>query len=222
MNPDGIAVYYESLEHLCFGRVLERRRYAFLREAQVSKYALICGGGDGRFLARLLAVNPGVEVDFVDCSVRMTLLAQQRIAGMGRAAMRRVHFFIGDIREFKPRFNGYDLIATNFFFDCLTEQEAGHLIELVTAWMLPYATWMISEFQTAGGRRFDRFWKSAIVRGLYLGFRITTGLKVSKIPNYALPLLMAGFERCREESALYGLLLSSVWRHKLNDHSRPA
>jgi len=213
MNADGIAVYYESMERLCFGKALEQRRWAFLREAQDSRYALICGGGDGRFLARLLALNPGVEIDFVDCSMRMTLLAQQRIAAMGRSAISRVHFFIGDIRAFTPRFVGYDLVATNFFLDCFSEQEARGLVEMVSSWTAPGAIWMISEFQTVGGW-IDRFWKSAIVRSLYFGFRITTGLKVNRIPNYSLPLLMAGFERCREESAIGGLLHSSVWKRQ--------
>jgi Methyltransferase domain len=211
MNSDGIAPYYETVERLCFGRALEQRRWAFLRDAYDSRYALICGGGDGRFLARLLGMNPQVEIDFVDSSVRMTLLAQQRIAGMGHAATRRVHFFIGDIREFTPRFKGYDLVATNFFLDCFTDQQVRNLIETVSSWTVPGAIWMVSEFR-AGGAWFNRLWKSTIIRSLYLGFRITTGLKVKKIPNYSVPLLLAGFERTREESALRGLLNSSVWK----------
>lgn len=211
MNADGIAVYYETLERLCFGNALEERRWAFLHDAQESRYALICGGGDGRFLARLIASNPQVEVDFVECSPKMTLLAQRRIAGMGHPATSRVHFFVGDIRDFAPRFRGYDLIAANFFFDCFGEQEVRNLIERVSRWTSTGTMWMISEFQATGGW-LARLWKSAIIRGLYLGFRVTTGLRVNKIPNYTLPLLMAGFERSREETSFGGLLHSSVWR----------
>ena len=54
MNCDGIARYYQVLEHLSFGRYLERRRFAFLGEAWTSRRAIVCGGGNGRFLARLL------------------------------------------------------------------------------------------------------------------------------------------------------------------------
>jgi ubiquinone/menaquinone biosynthesis C-methylase UbiE len=213
MNADRIAVYYESLERLCFGRALERRRLAFLCEAETSRYALICGGGDGRFLARLLHSNPRVEVDFVDSSPKMTSLAQRRIAGMRRSAARRVQFTVGDIRDFRPHYRGYDLIATNFFLDCFTDQDVTRVIEQLSSWTLPDALWMISEFQTCSGK-LERLWQTTIVRTLYFAFRMTTGLGVSRIPNYAKPLQTAGFLRRREQSAMGGLLISSVWQRE--------
>ena len=115
MNADAIARSYEGLERLCFGRALERRRFAFLEQVKDSHHALLCGEGDGRFLGRLLRANPCVEVDFVDASPRMTLLAQRRTEGMGRSAAQRVRFHLKDIRDFVQRCANYDLIATHFF-----------------------------------------------------------------------------------------------------------
>jgi hypothetical protein len=57
MDCDGIAPHYEVLEHLSFGKLLEQRRFAFLGETGTLDRAVICGGGDGRFLARLLRTN---------------------------------------------------------------------------------------------------------------------------------------------------------------------
>jgi hypothetical protein len=218
MNAARIAVYYESLERLCFGNALERRRLAFLSEAATSRYALICGGGDGRFLARLLHSNSQVEVDFVDSSPKMTLLAKRRIAGMRRSAAQRVQFTVGDIRDFRPRYRGYDLIATNFFLDCFTDQNVTQLIGQLSSWTLPDALWMISEFQTSNGK-LERLWQTTIVGTLYFAFRMTTGLNVSHVPNYAMPLQMAGFRQRREQSAMGGLLISSVWQRE-SDASR--
>jgi SAM-dependent methyltransferase len=213
MNADRIAIYYEGLERLCFGNALQRSRLAFLHEAETARYALVCGGGDGRFLARLLHSNPQVEVDFVDLSPQMTLLAQRRIAGMGLSAKQRVQFTVGDICDFRPRYRGYDLIATNFFLDCFSNQQVTQLIERLSSWALPDAVWMISEFQTCGGK-LNRLWRTAIVRTLYFAFRITTGLDVIRIPNYSRPLSMAGFRRRGEQSAMGGFLISSLWQRQ--------
>jgi hypothetical protein len=64
MNCDGIAPYYEVLERLSFGNRLAQMRCFYLREAAYAQQAILCGEGDGRFLARLLLVNPKVEVDY--------------------------------------------------------------------------------------------------------------------------------------------------------------
>ena len=82
MNCDWLAPYYESLEHFSFGNYLEQRRFAFLEETKQSQRALECGGGDGRFLARLLSLNRKVQVDFVDSSPKMTELAERRVSSM--------------------------------------------------------------------------------------------------------------------------------------------
>ena len=84
MNCDGIARYYETLEHLSFGTWLERCRFAFLQNVRTSQRAIICGGGDGRFVARLLAVNAQVEVDFVELSGKMVETAERRISAYGQ------------------------------------------------------------------------------------------------------------------------------------------
>ena len=78
MNCDWLAPYYESLEHLSFGSFLEERRFAFLEKTKQSERALECGGGDGRFLARLLSLNDKVQVDFVDSRPKMKELAERR------------------------------------------------------------------------------------------------------------------------------------------------
>src|ERR1700730_12227416 len=112
MNCDGIARYYEVLEHLSFGSYLERSRFAFLGEARTSRKAILCGDGDGRFLARLGQVNAQVEVDFVELSPKMVELAERRVVGMGRTFRQRVRFRVGDVWDFEARTDGHDLILT--------------------------------------------------------------------------------------------------------------
>lgn len=211
MNCDGIARYYEVLEHLSFGRSLEKSRFAFLGEAKSSWRAILCGDGDGRFLARLLCANSRVEVDFVDLSPRMIELAERRIAAMGRSFRERVRFLARDVREFKPRLHGYDLIVTNFFLDCFTEQDLAKVVALLAACGTPQTRWIVSDFREADGP-IGRVWTSAIIRSLYAAFRLTTGLRVSRLPDYQAAIARSGYLLLCEEKALGGLLHSSLWQ----------
>jgi SAM-dependent methyltransferase len=213
MDCDAIARFYQTLEYLCFGRGLERRRFAYLTEALSSRRAIVCGGGDGRFLARLLHHNSEVEIDFVDLSGRMVALAEARIAGMGKLARSRVSFHVGDIREFKPRGACYDLIVTNFFLDCFLEQEIKGVASLLSHWAAPEAQWMISEFRESDGR-INRLWTRWTIRGLYAAFRITTGLQPTRLPHFSDALHDAGFRPLYTENACGGLLQSSLWVRK--------
>jgi SAM-dependent methyltransferase len=211
MNCDQLAPYYQPLEYAFFGRSLEHRRFSFLLEMAGSRRALVCGGGDGRFLARLLRFNPHIAVDFVDASPVMTSLAERRIAGMGHRSLCRVHFNVCDIREFDPGETRYDLIVTHFFLDCFSDEEIHFLISRLLRWMLPGGQWIVSEFREADGL-FGRLWTGAVIRSLYAAFRISTGLRVARLPNYYQPLLAQNLHPRRQELALGGLLCSSLWQ----------
>lgn len=210
MNCDGIASSYEILERLCFGKALEQRRFAFLGETKTAKRAIVCGGGDGRFLARLLRVNSRVEIDFVDLSARMVTLAEQRVAGMGRPSRKRVRFHTGDVRSLEPPSVRYDLIVTHFFLDCFCYPELEDVVDRLASWGSPQARWLVSEFSEAEGP-IAGTWSRAVIRGLYAGFQLTTGLRVTRLPPYKAALRKAGYLLRFEEEALGGLLHSSLW-----------
>jgi ubiquinone/menaquinone biosynthesis C-methylase UbiE len=211
MNCDRIAPYYEILERFAFGNRLEQTRCAFLAEVVNAKYAILCGDGDGRFLAGLLRANSTVQVDFVELSGRMLALAQRRVAKMGRTLSERVRFFAGDVREFQPRAGGYDLIATHFFLDCFSEAEVAEVIARLAGWGAPGAQWMVSEFREAEETSLGRVWTRAVIRGLYAAFRCTTGLRVIRLPNYAAALVKEGYCLRDETKKLAGLLQASLW-----------
>jgi ubiquinone/menaquinone biosynthesis C-methylase UbiE len=214
MNCDRIAAAYQSLEYASFGKQLERRRFAYLRETANSQSALICGGGDGRFLARLLHFNHRVQVDFVDLSPKMIQIADNRVSGMGHRFRRRVRFYPGDIRFFQPQSNGYDLIVTHFFLDCFSDAEMEPVVSSLAALARPEAQWLLSEFSEVEGF-IGRFWTVPIIRALYAGFHLATGLRAIRLPNFKPQLQAHGFRCQLEQKALGGLLCSSLWRSKI-------
>ena len=201
-NFDGVARAYRWLEYMTFARALERCRFAFIPALADRRKALIFGDGDGRFTSRLTAAAPELSADCVDASERMLELLRVR------APRARTH--LADARDFSPPGAGYDLVATHFFLDCLTTEEVAALAERLNPSLSEQAVWVVSEFSIASG-----FWampSAALVRALYLAFRILTGLRTTRLPDHGAALRAAGWRLSDERRLLGGMLRAEFWR----------
>jgi SAM-dependent methyltransferase len=190
LNCDSIARWYRWLEYAAFGGALRRRREAFLFELGNPQSVLVLGDGDGRFLQLFTALYPQTRVDAVDSSARMIELASARAPG--------VAFHLADAREFAFE-EEYDLAVAHFFFDCFKEEDLAAMLVRVRT-----KSWLVSEF-----RNTRLSWP--LVRGLYLFFRLTTGLRVTSLPDHRGVLEGLGFRMMNEEPALRGLVVSELW-----------
>jgi hypothetical protein len=209
---DLIARPYRWLEYLTFGPCLERCRFHFLPSLGDRRRALVLGDGDGRFSARLLAANDGVEVDAVDASGAMLGLLVKRVEKLGPAAAARLRTWRGNAPDLKIQNRSYDLVATHFFLDCLTDADVSALIARLKPNLAADAIWLVSEFaipDSEPGALAGRL----LVGALYLAFRLITGLKVRKLPDYASALRAAGFAVDAKKSYLGGILISELWRY---------
>jgi ubiquinone/menaquinone biosynthesis C-methylase UbiE len=212
-NCDRLAPYYHLLETIAFGPTFQNARCAFLPEVASARHALLCGDGDGRFLARLLQTNPQVTVDFVDLSARMIQLAQQRAAALGPTHLERVQFFRQDVTEFVPPSSGtYDLVATHFFLDCFAQEEISQIVSRIVRWAAPQAKWLVSDVRHAPNCTISRIWTSAAIRALYAVFNRTTGLDLTQLPRYTEALTATGCKLQQEKITVGGLLYSSLWQ----------
>jgi SAM-dependent methyltransferase len=197
VNCDRIARAYRWLEYAAFGRALERRRFRFLAEVAGARRALLLGDGDGRFLAKLLAQNSALAVDSIDASARMLELARARAGGD------RVTYIHAD--ALSVPLAEYDLIVTHFFLDCLDACQMESLAARVSAAAKPGALWLVSEFR-------EPRWARLYLRGLYLFFRLTTGLKTQRLVDHRPVLARHGFRVVKEETSRAGLLASELWK----------
>ena len=216
MNCDGIAPYYEILERASFGSWLKRTRTAYLAEVCGARRALLCCGGDGRFLVRLLEADRDVRVDYVDLSAEMVKIARWRVGAMGREFLDRVRFLVGDVRDVvdsAASAGSYDLIVTHFFLDCFSERELGEIVGHLRECAAPRARWLVSEFHEVK-TRVGRVWSRALICGMYAAFRVVTGLRVTEVPDYQAALMSRGFRMREGRTMLGGLLLASLW-HKV-------
>jgi len=195
VNCDRIARSYRWIEYAGFGRALERRREAFLREVADARRVLALGDGDGRALVALLTAAPHACVDYIDVSPRMLELAR------ARAGRQHVVYRNEDARTTRLPAAEYDLIVTHFFLDCFDKTDLEPLIARLSDAATPQARWLISEFRGNG-------W---LVRALYLFFRLTTGLRTRRLVDHHPLLQRHGFHIVRRENAWRVLLASELW-----------
>jgi SAM-dependent methyltransferase len=206
MNCDPIARWYRWLEYAAFGRALERRRREYIHEVANARSVLILGDGDGRFTAEFVERNRAALIDSVDLSPRMQALARERI-GEGTPNALRLHE--GDARTIELE-QKYDVIVSHFFLDCFTARDLELLVARISEAAYPQARWLISEFGLpSGGIR--RLGAALLIKVMYWFFRIATGLKTSRLPDYSTIFALYGFRRVRHRAAAGGLLVSELW-----------
>jgi SAM-dependent methyltransferase len=202
LNCDRIARAYRWLEYAAFGKELERRRFRFLAEVSRARRALLLGDGDGRFLARLLeqnrAYNECLLADAIDVSIRMLEIAR------ARAGSHRVTYLQADALSAPFPSAAYDLIVTHFFLDCLDPCGVETIVRRVSEAARPGALWLVSEFR-------EPPWARVFLRGLYLFFRLTTGLTTQRLADHRPVLARYGFRLVAEETSRAGLLASELW-----------
>ena len=211
-NFDGIARPYRRLEYLTLGRSLEDTRNHYLPQLQACRRALVLGDGDGRFLAQLLAINPHLQADAVDTSATMLQLLRQHCEAATPDAKARLHTHHANALTFplEDSEESYDLIITHFFLDCLTQPELNTLIHRIAKNINPGALWLISDFRIPPGLM--RSPAKLLVRSLYLAFRILTGLRTTRLPDYATPLTQAGLKQISHQHRLAGILTTELWQ----------
>lgn len=207
-NFDRIARPYRWLEYLSFGPMLERCRFYRIPQLAAARRALVLGDGDGRFLARLLAANRALHADAVDQSAAMLWLLGERVAAIGAAG--RVGIHQADALTFRPDAGPYDAVVSHFFLDCFSTREVLSLAESIRPGLMAGAVWIVSEFAVPTG--VAALPARGIVAALYAAFRVITGLRTRRLPDYAGALGRAGFTLEERKSFLGGLLVSERWR----------
>jgi ubiquinone/menaquinone biosynthesis C-methylase UbiE len=171
MNADPIAGIYRWLEYVAFGRTLERCRLAQLPYLDELSRVLILGEGDGRFLSDLLNRNSRASVDVIESSERMIVLARRRLSP---ADQRRVTFLQADARSSPLPMDGYDLVVTNFFLDCLSQSETADLVAKGCSALKPGGHWIVGEFRIPGKGSLRQIHARLWINTMYRFFHATT------------------------------------------------
>jgi len=208
---DPLALWYQTLERIAFGDDLQRCRVACLGEIATPHRVLIVGEGDGRFLCELLRLHPGVEVDCLDESRRMLLLARERIERELPERARGVRFLQQDIRSWDAPEQHYDLLVTHFVLDCFPEAVLGGVIKKLAGAATDDANWLLADF-CVPANGMARLRARAWLGTMYLFFRITARIPATELIDPTPFMQGEGFDVARQHLFRQGMLKSEMWR----------
>ena len=207
MNIDRLAPWYRWLEYAAFGRALQQSRVMFFDRLATARRILVFGEGDGRALARLLAMAPLAQVDVVELSGAMIELARCRAGDQ----VNRVRFHQLDARGADWPDGSFDAIVTLFFLDCFSDDELKALVPRIADRMSADAIWLITDFAipSKGLRRWHAL---AWVNIMYVFFTATTALHTGSLPDIDSILLDDGFTLRNSFWRRAGLIRSEIWK----------
>lgn len=199
---DSIAPYYDSLVNLLFGGLLGRAERRFLSDIRAGDHLLILGGGTGRILYALSALDIPLNVTYLDSSAEMIRQAK-RIPLPQRIT---VQFDCTRVEEITPSFKT-DHILSFYFLDCFTDQQLETLIPILAALLKSHGSWLFTDFIKP-----HRGWHRLLIWLMYRFFRLVSNLESHRIPDYQRHFDRSGLMVDQCESFAGGLISSGIYR----------
>jgi ubiquinone/menaquinone biosynthesis C-methylase UbiE len=213
---DRVAGIYRLLEHVAFGRTLQRARTAHLDVLRECRDILVIGDGDGRCLEAIVATAPDAHVTAIDASGAMLARARRRVAAAGAAD--RVTFRHVDVRRAGSWPLGhYDAVVTMFVLDCFTAKDVEAIVATLARGVRPDGVWLFADFAIP-----DRGWRRLharlVVGLLYAFFRWATGIEAHDLPPSEATLAAQGFSLAGLREYRGGLIRSAWFRRSTSTH----
>lgn len=204
MGFDRVAPFYGLLERVGAWGKMQRCRIALLGDIPQPQRVLLVGEGPGRFLAECVRRFPDAEFTVLDASVEMLKRAKKKVS---KGKVEWVH---AEFPDWDGPLGKFDLIVTNFFLDCFTEEKLAAVIAALEKMAAPAADWLVADFEIAP-RGWRRCWSKIVVGALYRFFRISVGLEARALVAPEAELARAGFGLMKRVTFLGGLLKSEWW-----------
>jgi cyclopropane fatty-acyl-phospholipid synthase-like methyltransferase len=208
-NFDRVALIYRYAEYASLGPMLQRARTHFLPRLLESRRATVIGDGDGRFLARWLAVNQTMQALAVDSSESMLELLRSNCVAASTSALERLNTRHISAFDVTPA-PGSDTVVSHFFLDCFTQQQLEVLVRSYAQNLPAGALWLLSDFALPHSA-WLRPVAAIYIRCLYFAFRILTGLRVTHLPDPQKALTNAGFTLIARQEWLKGFVYTELW-----------
>jgi len=144
----------------------------------------------------------------------MLALAKQRVEQQ-TAGADRIRFWQADARTMELS-REYDLIVSHFFLDCFTPGDLDALVTRIAAAARPGARWILSEFRVPD-RGIPRIAGGVLIQIMYWFFRVATGLKTSRVPEYRTIFRAHGFRCLGQRPAWEDSWLRSCGRRRIDE-----
>jgi ubiquinone/menaquinone biosynthesis C-methylase UbiE len=209
MSFDLLAPHYRWMESVLAGGKLQRCRTTFLDDVQQAKNVLLLGEGNGRFLKAFVKVNSSANITVLDASAAM--LQQARRCMESNEAHHRVEYIHADVFAWSPPPQPFDLLVSNFFFDCFRPDQLKQLIPRLANSASPEAQWIVSDFNVPA-QGWARWRARGIIAAMYCFFRLVTQLPARSLTPVAPWLEGNGFRLLQNHESEWGLLRTDLWK----------
>lgn len=202
-NYDHTTWFYDALSRLVFGRSIRRAQISLLPFIPANSKVLIAGGGTGWILEELSKVHSsGLEIIYVEISANMIALAQKQ------HALNNKVIFINQPVEEVDLSDAVDVVITPFLFDNFTPPAAAQLFNHLDKQLKPGGLWLYTDFQLAG-----RWWHKAMLKSMYLFFRMFKAVEVSELPDVATLFRQYGYQPL-QHATFYGDFIEALATRK--------
>ena len=172
MGFDRIAKYYDPLAKLVFGKSLRMAQTCFLDSIPAASNVLVLGGGTGWWLNEFLRLKPTCKIVYIDESSEMI-----RLARMSTNNDSRIEFVQGT-QDSLPRQIEFDVVILFCFLDIFSDEQLPKLLRKIRASMSSNGHWLVTDFFK------EEWWHSLLLFIMYRFFKLTTGLKNQKLPDW--------------------------------------
>jgi len=130
------------------------------------------GGGNGTILRALSDLGRRLRIDYVDSSSRMIRQARTQ------ESRDTVRFYCRDILEIHPQAS-YEVVITPFFLDCFTDRDLSAVMAHLNGMLSAGGVWLFTDFMSSG-----RWYHRLLTGVMYMFFRVVSGLRVDRLPEY--------------------------------------
>jgi ubiquinone/menaquinone biosynthesis C-methylase UbiE len=206
---DTIALYYDRLAKLVYGKALIRARSYLVSAIAPNADILIVGGGTGRELEEIASIYPtGINITYIDASAKMISRAAKR-----NVADNKVTFMASPV-EASAIDGTYDIILTPFFFDNFTDESMRKIFARLHAHLRPGGLWLYCDFLDTG-----IMWQKAVLSIMYLFFRRACGIEARRLPDAAGCFSRHGYSIGGQQFFLHNFITAVIYKKEEGGYS---
>ncbi len=175
-NYNSIANIYDVLSRLVFGKSIMNAQIFLLKYVPENSKVLIVGGGTGWVLSALSEIyDKGIEITYVEKSVKMIELSKQK-----NIQRNSVEFINEGIEEFSTE-KKFDVIFTAFLFDNFLPEKIEFVFSKLDQLLTQNGLWLYADFMN--DKINSRWWQKFLLKTMYLFFKITCNIETQQLFN---------------------------------------
>ena len=201
------AWFYDTLARIIFGKAINKSQTYFLKLINPGSSILIVGGGTGWILNEITQLQSnGLEIVYVEKSLKMIRAASQRLTGLNKV------IFIHEAVENSVFNKSFDIVITSFLFDSFSNSTINIVFQKLAVKLKPGGLWLYSDFIKP-----NKLWHKLLINSMYAFFKVVCKIEAGNLPDMTLLFKKFNFELIDQRSFYGNFITGKVYMSRLND-----